>query len=596
MNRLFWIKLSLCVAMSGGFLLASGMDAFAQNPAKTKPAAKSGGKTDKSSDKAKAKKSVSKKDRKTAKKAEPQKSMDALKQNIENMLSAMGAEQYGTALVYCEQALRVLPDDAEDMVRSEVYKMCAHLYDRNGQLDDALEMVSKARQLNLDNSLCFFEATLFTKKHRWDDARSSYTRCSDLTAAERAVVAGNLAELEMIVEHPESAVEKYESAIAMSPDNPSSQFGMAVALSRANRWDDSIRQFWNGLELDPGLNYLKYEFFEPAAESDYQTAFRMMAMHRSREARFYLQRYVKSEMRPSYRGIAERELERLDAEIRNSQTAIRFAVPLLFDNVRSIAIDNSGNYLAVASIERMKPGRSKSAKSSTKDDSGQILKNIRSSVWTLDVESGATASRMSVDSDVVTDMSFVGDTPHLRVIAGMRRFDLDASDAQSGYYVYENRPDAFALGIDGGENMVSVTSGGWLALAPWLNPVLQVPIVRIPPESRQLALSSDHRTIVLDVSSEVRLIKTETGDIVRQFSDAFDISTMAAHPNKDMYALGIQTGTLLVDGKGKIQAMLGSPNLEEIDALSFSPDGRWLAVVSGNLVEVWDVEKSLELH
>ena len=322
----------------------------------------------------------------------------------------------------------------------------------------------------------------------------------------------------------------------------------------------------------------------------------MMAMHRSREARFYLQRYVKSEMRPSYRGIAERELERLDAEIRNSQTAIRFAVPLLFDNVRSIAIDNSGNYLAVASIERMKPGRSKSAKSSTKDDSGQILKNIRSSVWTLDVESGATASRMSVDSDVVTDMSFVGDTPHLRVIAGMRRFDLDVSDAQSGYYVYENRPDAFALGIDGGENMVSVTSGGWLALAPWLNPVLQVPIVRIPPESRQLALSSDHRTIVLDVSSEVRLIKTETGDIVRQFSDAVDISTMAAHPNKDMYALGIQTGTLLVDGKGQIQAMLGSPNLEEIDALSFSPDGRWLAVVSGNLVEVWDVEKSLELH
>ena len=603
MNRLFWIKLSLCVAMSGMLPFVPGMDAFAQNPAKTKSASNDSGKADKSSKNNTAKKTSSKKDKNAAKKvkaAEPEKSMDALKKSLENMLAAFNAEQYGTALVYCEQSIQVMPETAEDSVRSNVYSMCMQLYERNGRLDEALEMAAKAKQLNvsekISSSLCFSEATLLTKKHRWEDARARYHDCPGKTVGERAVVASNLAELEMIVERPEEAVKKYESSIAMSPDNPSSQFGMAVALSRANRWDDSIRQFWNAIELDPGFRYLKYEFFEPAAETDYQTAFRMMAVHRSREARFYLQRYVESEMRAAYRTIAERELNRIDAEIRNGQTDIRAAVPLLFENVRSIAIDNSGTHLAVASMERIGRNRKKSSESSKKNDDKNILMNIRTSIWTLDVESGETARRMGIDSDVVTDMSFVGDSQHLRVISGMHRYDLDVGDSQSGYYVYENHPDAFALGIDEGENMVSVTSGGWLTLAPWLNPVLQVPIVRIPSESRQVVLSADHRSIVLDASGEVRLLKTETGDVIRTYSSAFDIGAMAAHPSSNMYALGMQSGTLLVDGKGKIQAVLGSPNLEAVDALSFSPDGRWLAVASGNQVEVWDVAKSLVLH
>ncbi len=604
MNRWFWIKLSLCVAMAGMSPLVSGMDAFAQNPANTKAASKDSGKADKSSKNSTGKKTSSKKDKKTAVSKKSAKSlnqtidtMDALKQSVENMFIAFSAGQYGTALVYCEQSIKVMPNNADPKIRSNVYSMCMQLYERNGRLDEALEMAAKARQLDVDektkDSLCFSEATLLTKKHLWDEARARYNDCPGKTTGERAIVTSNLAELLMIVEQPEDAVKKYESAIALSGDNPSSQFGLAVALSRANRWDDSIRQFWKAIELDPGLNYLKYEFFEPAAETDYQTAFRMMAMHRSREARFYLQRYVKSEMRTGYRTIAERELDRIDAEIRNEQTVIRYAVPLLFENVRSIAIDNSGTHLAVASMERIRQNRSKSSK---KNDEKNILKNISTSVWTLDVESGETARRMGIDSDVVTDMSFVGDSPHLRVITGMRRFDLDVADSQSGYYVYENHPDAFALGIDEGENMVSVTDGGWLTLAPWLNPVLQVPIVRIPSESRQLVLAADHRSIMLDASGEVRLIKTETGDVVRTFSSAFEIGIMAAHPTSNMYALGMQTGTLLVDGKGKIQAVLGSPNLAEVDALSFSPDGRWLAVASGNQVEVWDVAKSLELH
>ena len=104
-----------------------------------------------------------------------------------------------------------MPNDIEEEIKISVYSMCMQLYDRNNRPKDALEVASKLKQFHLDtkerDSLCFQEATLLTKLHRWDEASSRYAECPGTTPAERAIVESNLAELEMIVERPDVAVE-----------------------------------------------------------------------------------------------------------------------------------------------------------------------------------------------------------------------------------------------------------------------------------------------------------------------------------------------------------------------------------------------------
>ena len=584
MNHTFWKKLSHLAIIAAFSTGAMATEAFAQKPATQKSDAgkqakansKSGNKTAKS-------KAGNSKSPKNSKEEDRQKSRDAFNEIALKVLDALNNEQYATALVYCEQAMAQMPEFATDSVKENIYSMCMQLYERNKQLDKALELAEIIKRLNISeesrNSLCFKEAILLTQKHLWEDAKAKYTTCKSDTASDQALIASNLAELEMILEQPDLAVEKYKQSLAISTEHASTLFGISVALSRTGRWDEAMQYFLQGVENDPGFGYLKYEFFEPAAENDYQTAYRMIALHRPREAKFYLDRYIQSELRPKYRDLAIRERDRLNEALNSGNTAIKFTQPALLDHINAVAIDQSGTKLAFASLQRTHSSES-----------------INSYVWIMDLETGEVSKRMEVVNDVITKMMFINDTPKLRIAAIMNRYELDASNPKSGYFIYKNPPSSFVMDLDGEEDMVSFTADHWLTMSPWLNPYMQIPLIKLPHEARTAAIAYNHRSLFLDDEHEIGIYSVETGEIIKSLSKSFYLSSADAHPQKPLFALGIRSGTLLVDSKGNFQALLGSPELEGVSAVAFSPDGRWLATVSGTTVEVWDVEKSMESH
>ena len=559
--------LALCL-----LFLALCFDAAAQDSAGSTHSGKAATKS--------VKKSTAKSAKKTAKNKAPVKSEQAFKDTVGLALDAQMRGQYASAMVYCGQALDVMPDDIDDSIKAGTMMICLQLYDHNNKLDEAAQVASKLKKLpmspEMSESLCFTEATLLTKMHRWDEAEARYADCPGKTPSGQAAVLGNVAELYMIREDPVASISKYEQAIALQPGYPHTEFGLAVALSRTNQWDAATKHFLAGVSTDPGFRFLEYAFFEPAAENDYQTAYRMLAMHREKEAAFYLDRYVKSEMRQTYRDSAAKVLEKIRARQSRGETAIHDAVPALLENVRNIAIDTTGKRLAFSSVER------------------KGKKEIQTSVWTLDTESGRTTRRIVLPDDIVTAMMFVDDTPTLHVVGGKQRYSLDVSVPDSGYYCYDNHPALFAMGLSGhADDVASLTSDGYLTLSPWLEPTLQVPITRVPNDTRRIQMSNDHNTAIINTTNATHIVDVTSAKIRRELSSDFGIESLAAHPSKDLLAIGMQSGTLLVDKTGKFQALLGSPGTQTVSALSFSPDGRWLAALSENTVEIWDVEKSL---
>ncbi len=516
--------------------------------------------------------SKSKKSKKSSKKSSKAAEKLSLEEFGKRILEAVHRDQYASALVYCEQAMNAMDAKTDEDTRFRIMAVCYELYDKNGKSEEALALGARIKPMIHDarvaESYCFSEATLLTKLHRWSEARQRYADCPGTNDEGRGVVESNVAELYMIEGDCENAVSMYRQSIAHNPENPHAYFGLASALSRLERWDEAHAVFLDGVEHDPKFGFLKSAFFEPACENDYQTGYRLYELGKWDEASFYLDRYVAAEMRQPYRDKARA----LNNRLKEAKKPLTATYPVLLDSVRSLAADDSGEVFAFSVIVR------------------ETAEEFETQIWTLDVVKERAEKRLSLPGEIITDLAFVPGGQTLRMLGPKHRYESDLAHPEKGYYVYDNSEHVYALNLmSGGEDILSVSGRGQLIVAPWINPYLEIPIVEVPLETKRLRLTPDHKKMALTTTLKTLIVGIEEDRILKDFTPLMDVGAIAVHPNKNLYALGIQSGVLLVDEAGNVKNLYGSSS-GAVQALAFVGNGERLAVLTEHLLEIWRVE------
>jgi tetratricopeptide (TPR) repeat protein len=183
----------------------------------------------------------------------------------------MGRSEWGQALVQLERAAAAMPD------RAEPHRLRGDVLFRLQRDEPAIEAWSRARTLDPllahDASLAFDLAIAATRLGRLDVARSEYQRVVDATGPGhrlRSLSLGNAAELAM-AEGPDrldEAIDLYRESLADRPGNLLALWGVALALDRAGRTEESAAQLDRLRRGDPALAALADDdvFFVPPEE------------------------------------------------------------------------------------------------------------------------------------------------------------------------------------------------------------------------------------------------------------------------------------------------------------------------------------------
>ena len=533
----------------------------------------------------------SSKSSKNKKNNKPVKSLSDMKESMLRTLDAYRNKQYGTALTHCEKAMESMPESLEADSVFKLKMMCMDLYTQNSRHNDALKLAAEIRKLPLSqeqkNTVCFSEATTLTRLQRWEDAKLKYDECPGKTDEAQAIVASNVAELSMIQGDPQTAVEKYKQSIEKYPENPHALFGLAVAQTRTRDFEGARKSFVQGVSVDPGFTYLKEAFFAPTYDEDYETAVRLMMIHREHEAKFYLERYLKNETRLNYRAIAEEQIESLNRAIQNHQTALIGTYPVQLDNIELIAIDDSGKKLAFSS--EIEPDEKKIKINMT----GANAKP-HTDLWTIDLETGNATRRMQLEyPEIISAINFVNGSSKLRVLGKNQRYELDVDLPESGYWCFDNNTELnpITLNHDADEIIYFDTDERLTMTTPWNSPWTIT-----KPESHEVMpkviVYKDRSLLVESPNISKESINTFINNLDSSEFTYYDIDF---YPGTDLFALPIQSGTLLINASGEFtvagahQNNLKKPNPKA----AFSHNGRYLATYSDstNSLEIWDVSK-----
>ena len=472
---------------------------------------------------------------------------------------ALKREQLASDIEHCEEALSYEPENLQ------IQLVCVQLYDKNNRAQDALDLLKKVRsadvRLTSNYDLCFEEATLLTKLHRWDDALSVYDTCEPATDFSRATQLSNAAELEMIRQNPEKAVEMYEASLKLAPDNPHAHFGLTVALMRSGRSNDAKHAFMRGVTIDPNLSFLKDAFFEPKGELQFHKAVFSLFSHRKFDANFYLAHNLRYELRPQYRDLAK--ALKSDAESGAFGNARHKAYPIVINRVSAIAVNSTTRYIAFA------------------DDDNN-------SVWLLDTESGKYVERVH-DCPNVKSMAFDKETGHLHVLAKTLRIDLDPEKEQGGYLYYEttsNEPRWIGFSADG-TSLLGVQDNK-LVSAPFNSPFQTHLIVEVPRDSNNIALLSDGHTMLIHSKQNEYLVDIESDKVLGMPANNSLVLAQAASP--DRFAIGLSQSALVFAADGELLARIEGLQGQSVKDVAFDPTGQWLLTLSGTLAEIWMVE------
>lgn len=512
---------------------------------------------------------------KKAQKTDPAKGGDKTAKFIELVAKYLEAErekQYGAALAYCKDALAMAPDDLDRDLRVSTQMACAFLYGRNKAYDEQLALLESIDaqdaqnvQKDVKDSLCLMKATAMTQLQRYAQAQTQLESCA-ADGVVAAAVAGNLAELYMTQGDIKKSLESYEHAVQIAPKNQHALYGRTAALVRAGQWQAAREQFLKGVERDPGFAYLNEAFFVPEAEGDFQVGLLHLMVSRWNDAEFYLQRYVEKEERAPFRAQGQKILDQL-RDYKRQTEIVTLPVPL--EHVKAMAIDASGRYVAFGVVER------KSANS------------VVARIWLLDRETSRTRKLFEENNVFLTDMVFVGDTTQLRILGATERYAVDVAETPQSFYTFRNNASALPLALmPGGDEIVTVTPDNRLAIAPWQEFEMQTPIDAIPGDARRATVMIGHERIAYSRLDRMDLNRTGTGQTVASLPMQFDIERVVSHPSQKMFALGIQSGSLLLDENGSILALVGSPEHAQVSLVSFDPHGKWLASLSGTTLEI----------
>lgn len=502
---------------------------------------------------------------------------------LDDVTKAYGAGQKGTAVVLCREIIADLTPIIDDTHAIQIALACGSLFAENDLNDEELALYEQLEKRDLTpemkSKICLAKSTVLTKMLRYEDAKSLMLTCPKHEPFDQ-MIEGNLAELYMTMGDLQSSIDAYRKVTTDNPKSEHALYGLASALARNGQWHDALDQFMLGVKRDPGITFIKTSFFVPKPEGDYQNAFIQLATQRYDEAKFYLKRYIKGEERLPYKAVAACALDKLE----KSDVAKREQYPVLLRKVRSAAIDASARYIAFVNV-----------------DFGP-QKQVKSELWVLDTQTGKTHKAIAGEDDLFVDAKFIDDTSQLRILGLSQRYELDAAQPQKGYYIFENISNTLPLALmPSATDIMSLTTTNKIALSPWNFDNANAILTSAPSDSVRFALLYDHNTVAfasLDKTTFVSLAAaknapneaTEIATLPMQF----DVRKIASHPNKPIFALAIQSGTLLVDEKGSPITLIGSPTPDTgTEVVDFDPTGKWLLSLSENTVEIRSVNDVL---
>lgn len=541
---------------------------FAQNANETPKASKSG---DRSKSRANAKAKKTKNENVELPKFQSQNDKEAyLKKQAADIVYHQKTNQMGKALAICQRIEPLFNASLPEATTTPIALSCAFIYAENKLYKDELRIYdvisSYAKETDTKNAICLFRSTALTRLEAYDEAKTLLESCKSDNAYAPAI-SGNLAEIYMTLGDLAKSIASYGDAIQIAPKNEHALYGLASALARNGQWQDALQQFLKGVARDPGFNYLTTAFFMPKSEMDYQTAFTKIALHRYPEAAYYLKRYVSNEERLPYKSMANcvlAELEKIE------KTPWQTPYPILLRKMRAAAIDASATYLAFADVDFI-PQTS-----------------LRSDVWILNTQTGKTTKVLSIDNVFIADAEFVGDSSILRILGNSQRYEIDAAHPEKGYYIYENISKNFPLSLTpSATDILSVSPSNKVSLAPWNSDATHATFFEIPEDSVRVAMLYNHDVIAVSGIQDTSFIDTQSQSTVTTLPMQFDVRKIAPHPNKELFALGIQSGTLLVDSTGTIQTLVGTPQENTgVDLVAFDPTGTYLLSVAGNTAEI----------
>ena len=308
---------------------------------------------------------------------------------------------------------------------------------------------------------------------------------------------------------------------------------------------------------------------------DYETAVRMLMLSRDREAKYLLERYLKNETRQNYRTIARDLLNGINDRIDNHTTVVQASYPALLPKINKIAIDDSGQWLALGNVEPT-------------ENSG-----IHVSIWTVDLANGKATKRMIIDEDLIMDMSFVADSTNLRILNQKQRYQLDVTEPNGDIYIFDNPTDIYPVHLNkGGSEIMYLSEDTYLSVSTWNDAFHRRTVSSLPMEIWRVGVSHDLDRMMVVTSKENYLVNipAETSEII---PGNFRVSsTIAAHPDMDVFAFGIQSGVLFVNGEGNY-TVAGSVGSVPVAILAFSPKGHFLAVCTDMNVEILDADRMI---
>lgn len=528
----------------------------------------------------KAKKSNASKKAKAEKKAKTEKKPSFVELSIK-FNEAIRAQKFGSALAYCQQALDAMPAEASIVDRLGVKLSCAELYGKNERYEEQLALFREIGQDiekeniagNFARHACMGESTALTQLQRYEEARQKLEICIRQDDTNPALV-GNLAELYMTEENLDESIRRYREAVNLAPGNPHAIFGLASALARNGQWEEALAQFRQGLNVDPELEYLDSAFFVPKAETDFQLAFTYLALHRYREAVFHLKKYVAQEERVQYKQQGQTILSQLQDWLHTPEAdAAVHTYPVLLDNVRSIAIDATGRYIAFGTIER------------------PTAETIVFRVHVLDTVTQKTTQKLSVTNDYLAQIAFVGTSTTLRVLGMRQRFELDVTQ-QGNLYSYENSNQTLAIGLSpNAEEIMHVSADNKLLISPWNDVFHPIRLTSISSDTREISLLPNHKIMAsLHTSTDIDLVDTETHEKIATLPYLYNVAHVIPHPTQDAFVLGMQTGAGWIDTSGELKYFVATPSLKGVDAHAFDPTGKKLAILGNHTLEIWNVE------
>lgn len=473
--------------------------------------------------------------------------------------SAAQAEAFVSASIHCDAVMKnVLP---EDEFFYDISMMCVYIHSKareDKKTIDLIDHIIKVKpELKYEFPLCSSKGMSLIRLHKYETAINFLNTCRP-PEEELGKHIGSIAEIYLMLEDPQKAVEEYERSLEIDPRNEFAWFGIMVALMRVGREEDARQAFLKGINIDPKLSFYERSFFEPEGETLYIRALLMMFSHRKQAAINDLEAYLKLERRPAYRKNAEDLLEDLrDPTMTDGRIA---SYPVLLNDVSAVAIDARARYLAFADSQT-------------------------GTVWLLDTETGSLTRRIMNESSIKS-MAFDAETGVLRILSANYRYVL--SPDADGYYVYENSPKVvswMSLTTDSRE-IVGKKGMNQLVKAPFLDPDHYENIIKVPSETRYVSLSEDRGSAFLVGNTQNILWDLRKDQILGTPTASRSVLSVATYGNR--FAVSLSHGVYIFDTENNPVSRIEPHPNEAIQALSFDPTGRYLLTLNGTVAEIWD--------